>query len=142
MIVGTVRTAIAAAVHDGVTDTALACKGFMPDQPPLPSFCVAEVEIPDPRTTFRGKQTALITCYVFTSTLDDQVGQARLDTYLSETGDDSVLAALYAARATAGAKALSGNLDALVVQSIDGYRKYRVGEMYLFGARILLKAIG
>jgi len=138
--ISAVRTAIAVGVRARVAG--LDCRGYLPDLVVPPCFVVGRVRIPEPRMTMRGRQRVIIDTYVFTSDRDDRQGQADLDGYLAETGDGSVLAALYDMRATPGSPPLGGAAHTLVVTSVDGYRKYPIGDAEPYGALIEVEVTG
>lgn len=140
MDVGAIRAALADAVRDAVPG--LNCFGYLPDSVPEPCFYTGEVEITYDQVFQRGMDELLITCRVLTSRADDRSGQAALDSYLAGSGDLSVKAAIEAARGAPGEAALGGLCDDLHVRSVQGYRMYQVGEVYYYGAELVVRVIG
>lgn len=120
----------------------LDCFAFVPDDPPFPCFYAGEVTI-EPNQSFGGYDQAEIVCRVLVSASDDADGQARLDQYLSRSGQYSIRAALLAARGAPGELALGGAADDLLIVRIDGYRMIPTPNQELaYGAQITVRVIG
>lgn len=67
---------------------------------------------------------------------DAQVGQERLDAYLTEGGSESIITAI---ESDATLATLCNDLN---VEAVDGYRLYTFGQAVFFGARLRIFAIG
>lgn len=140
MDIKAIRKALADVVRDAVPS--LNCFGYLPESIPEPCFYVGEVEIDFDRTFRRGLDEALITCRVLTGRSDDRAGQEALDRYLSGSGEHSIKAAIEAARGAPGEAALGGLCDDLHVRRVQAYRLFLVGEVYYYGAEIIVRVIG
>lgn len=145
MDISTVRHELAA-IADGLglaDEPKLTGLGFTPDAVPEPCFYSGEVSI-NPNMVFGGAYDITVTCRLLVGRQDDEFSQRALDKFLSQTGDQSVVAAFRAARATgrAAGDVLSGAADDFAITGIDGYRLYQVGEVQFYGAEFKIRVIG
>jgi hypothetical protein len=109
---------------------------YRPDSINPPTFCVSEYDLTYHRT-MGGLTEVPFTCHVFAGRASSDGGQKLLDSYLSQTGTLSVLAALELD------KTLGGVCDTLIVESARG-----AGKMFLpagegtpayYGAELLVR---
>lgn len=143
MQLAVVKAELAAAV-EAASIPELDVYSFVPDAPHPPCFYPGECTFA-PNNAFGngGFDIVDITCRVLTSAADDKDGQARLDKYLSRSGEYSIRAALLAARGAPGELALNDAADDLKIVRIDGYRMITssTGPAF-YGAQIVVQVIG
>lgn len=117
----------------------LTCLGYTPDRVEPPTFYPGEITMDrtaSGQRTFGNLRGYRVTATVLTSSAEDKSGQEALDLLLSEGGDYDLIGAIEAD------KTLGGLCNDLIVESVDGYRLYTVGQYVYYGARFTILVLG
>lgn len=131
MDISAVRRAIAEAAT--AAGEQLTCLGYVPDSIPEPCFYAGEVTF-NRDLTFARDTDLRVTCRLLVSRADDQAGQQALDDYLMPVWN--------AVEGAPGvAQTLGGLVDDVVIERVQGYRLYTVGDVQYYGAEFVVRVI-
>lgn len=129
------------AVKQALADAAsvipgLQCHGYLPDAIDVPALCVADVTIEQYHATFGGHSLAMFDLRLYVSRANDETGQAQLDGYLSQSGGNSIKAALEADTT------LGGIVQNIMVVNAHGWGHDDVADTNYYGCQFDVRVIG